>query len=139
MTASVLDIFATSTRSSTAFHRDLGFDEDQRFAGAQHGRTRMQHISGCRAQKRRLVLDGDDVLVFAHDRDRGASARVIGQRHDDAGVREPVLLPVLREELLLGFAPACSVIHELDRHRANKGGSSEHVGNQPAFLGSHAL
>jgi hypothetical protein len=99
----------------------------------------MKHVSRCGAHKRRFVLDGDDVLVFANNRDRGAAAGVIGEGHHDTGVREPVLLPVLREELLLGFAPARSVIHELDRHRADKGGSSEYVGNQPAFLGSHTL
>ena len=97
----------------------------------------MQYISRGRAQKRCLVLDGDDVLVVAYDRGRGTAAGVIGDRHDDAGVREAVLLPVSGQHALAGFAPAVTVIHELDRHRADECGSFEYVWDQAGFLGCH--
>jgi thioredoxin 1 len=62
---------------------------------------------------------------------------VIGDRHDDAGVREAVLLPVSGQHALAGFAPAVTVIHELDRHRADECGSFEYVWDQAGFLGCH--
>ena len=112
-----------------------GFDDGERLAGLDDFGAAADRVADSGPEQVDLELDGENLAAGGTHGAGGHAARVIGERRDDARVREIVLLHVFGAERHRRFAPTGAEVDEVDAEMLDESRAFELMSDELAEFG----